>query len=261
MCWKKTKDDANKMSNQDPQVNEKKEEKILRGQLVLMIDDSKKTTDSLKNKCQPFTLEGDIVQGYCISVYDGDTCTVNLRTKIGEHEWKIRMQGYDSPEIKSNEIEEKKHAKACKEMLKELIQDKHIWLHCGSFDKYGRLLGTIYLLHSEALCVKEEGFTKSDGKGQQRAKENEISLSLSTKVDNENLDMIEKKLQCVGNQGASLDVYKSINNELFINVNEWMIKNTPCCLYEGKTKSHITFDMNNYCSKYISHYYNLKDGY
>jgi len=59
------------------------------------------------------------------------------------------MLGYDSPEMKpslkhDNRDIEMESARQAKEALKEHIYNKIVILHCDKFDKYGRLLGTIY---------------------------------------------------------------------------------------------------------------------
>jgi endonuclease YncB( thermonuclease family) len=60
------------------------------------------------------------------------------------------MYGYDSPEMKPsrsdpNRDEIKKKAKYAKKLLEEKILNKIVILQCGKWDKYGRLLGTIYV--------------------------------------------------------------------------------------------------------------------
>ena len=85
-----------------------------------------------------------------VDVYDGDTITVTFvfRGKVIKH--KVRMYGYDSPEMKprlnkQNRDKEIKKAKEAKEYLKSLIDNKIVIIECGKFGKYGRLLGKIYV--------------------------------------------------------------------------------------------------------------------
>ena len=54
------------------------------------------------------------------------------------------MSGYDSPELRTKDEEEKKAAIIARDVLKNKILNKIVDIHCGKFDKYGRLLGNIY---------------------------------------------------------------------------------------------------------------------
>jgi endonuclease YncB( thermonuclease family) len=83
------------------------------------------------------------------SVYDGDTITgiMKFRGKYGK--FKIRMEGYDSPEMKPplsdpNRLYEIEAARQAKEVLQTLILNKVVEGECYGTDKYGRLLMTIY---------------------------------------------------------------------------------------------------------------------
>ena len=107
-----------------------------------------------------FSLEGNIYRCKIVSVYDGDTCTAIFKLNGKYSKFKIRMQGYDSPEMKPrlntpNREEEKKQAVIAKNALINETNDRVIILKCGKWDKYGRLLGTLYktkpLLHSTSI--------------------------------------------------------------------------------------------------------------
>jgi len=100
---------------------------------------------SLEQKCPPLDLCGEVVIGYCVRIIDGDTCVMNLKTKFGTHQWKIRMDAYDSPEMKGKTTLEKQHARACKKVVEELILNKYCVVECKKFEKYGRLLAVIYI--------------------------------------------------------------------------------------------------------------------
>lgn len=85
-----------------------------------------------------------------VSVYDGDTCTAMFKLNKKMVKFKVRMLGYDSPEMKPrintpnrDEIIEK--AKSAKEALLSKVQNKKVLLQCGKWDKYGRLLGTLFV--------------------------------------------------------------------------------------------------------------------
>ena len=73
------------------------------------------------------------------------------------------MEGYDSPEMRPsksnpNRDAEKKAALESKNYLKNLIQknpEQLIYIECGDFDKYGRLLGTLYLKQNDNNSVNQ----------------------------------------------------------------------------------------------------------
>jgi endonuclease YncB( thermonuclease family) len=96
---------------------------------------------------QPLSLHGEKCLAYIIDVYDGDTCTANIQSKYGVHRWKIRMCGYDTPELKApNETQEYKlHARTCANLLRELINNRTVVLQCYQFDKWGRVLADVYI--------------------------------------------------------------------------------------------------------------------
>lgn len=93
-----------------------------------------------------------------VDVYDGDTVTIVLYNKLGYEKHKLRMYGYDSPEMKPrlnspNREEEIKKAKDAKQYLSNLVLNKIVKFESMGYDKYGRLLGKLYLLN---LCSEQE---------------------------------------------------------------------------------------------------------
>ncbi len=92
-----------------------------------------------------FTLEGQEFDAKVVKIYDGDTIHVVFSFKGEITRWKIRMEGYDSPEMRSKCADEKKAAQRAKQALVDKIGKNKVKLVCGKFDKYGRLLGTIFL--------------------------------------------------------------------------------------------------------------------
>ena len=100
---------------------------------------------------------------YCkvVDVYDGDTITIvtNLNNKF--YKYKVRMYGYDSPELKPrknipNRDEIITKAKEARTTLRNLILDKIVVIEIGdtTWDKYGRLIGTIYMKINNGLTMK-----------------------------------------------------------------------------------------------------------
>ena len=93
---------------------------------------------------------GENMDAYICSVYDGDTCTAIIQMENIPIKISVRMNGYDCPEMKpsknkkdrDNEI---KFAKMGKEKLIYLVKDKRVKMNFGGLDKYGRLLGTIFV--------------------------------------------------------------------------------------------------------------------
>ncbi len=100
---------------------------------------------------------------YCkvIDVYDGDTITIAIQLNKKIYQYKVRMYGYDSPEMKprlniSNRDEIIQKAHKAKKVLSELILNKIVVVEIQkkSWDKYGRLLGIIYTSINHGLTMK-----------------------------------------------------------------------------------------------------------
>jgi len=96
-----------------------------------------------------FSLNGYSTMCRVVDVYDGDTCTVMFELDGKMRKFKCRCNGYDSPEMKPRlNIETRADiivkAKLAKQRLQELTK-KCIRIDCLHFDKYGRLLGDLYI--------------------------------------------------------------------------------------------------------------------
>ena len=97
-----------------------------------------------------WSLEGKFMKCKPVFVYDGDTIHVLVVMNNKASKWKVRMLGYDSPEMKplkinKNRENEIKAAREAKEALSDLILNKIVDIKFDKFDKYGRPLATIYL--------------------------------------------------------------------------------------------------------------------
>lgn len=97
-----------------------------------------------------FTLDKCVFDAKIVRVYDGDTCFAVFKLHNQHVKFKVRLQGYDSPEMNppldsKNREREKKAAQTCKEELEKHVLNKIVKLRCGKWDKYGRLLGTLYV--------------------------------------------------------------------------------------------------------------------
>ncbi len=108
-----------------------------------------------------FSLEGKKIRAKIVRVYDGDTCFAVFLLNNKPVKFKIRMEGYDSPEMKpplsqENRDKEIKAANKAKEELQNLVLNKIVDLECGKWDKYGRLLAKIYVdTNNKKLYVNE----------------------------------------------------------------------------------------------------------
>ena len=74
------------------------------------------------------------------------------------------MMGIDTPEIKTKNTYEKQLAVKARDFLRELILDKIVVIECLDFDKYGRLLGNLYIEGNEmsiSNMMIEKGFAKA----------------------------------------------------------------------------------------------------
>jgi endonuclease YncB( thermonuclease family) len=114
------------------------------------------------NSVKTFTLENINKVCKIVDIYDGDTCRAVFEHNGEINKWTIRMNGYDSPEIRpsrklENRDEIKKKAIESKNYLKSIIMNESqlVYLKCGKFDKYGRLLGTILVNEHDTVSVNE----------------------------------------------------------------------------------------------------------
>jgi len=98
-----------------------------------------------KNNTQIFSLDGFNTIAKCVDVYDGDTITVAICLFGKCFLFKVRLAGINTPEIRNKNLEEKKMGLDARDYVKSKILQKIINIKCGEFDKYGRLLGVVYI--------------------------------------------------------------------------------------------------------------------
>ena len=130
---------------------------------ILESDDIVEILKNSTKKTQKFSLEGQTKLCKVEDVYDGDTCRVVFNHNGKIKKWNVRMVGYDTPEMKPsrsnpNRDTIKQKAKESRDYLKSLIaneNDKLVYLKCGKFDKYGRLLGYVYIKEDDTESVNE----------------------------------------------------------------------------------------------------------
>ncbi len=113
-------------------------------------------------KTPKFSIDGQMKLCKVVDIYDGDSCRVVFKNNNILNKWNVRMNGYDSPEIRpskklENRDEIKKKAIEAKNYLKSLIMNENqlVNLKCFDFDKYGRLLGEIYINKTDTESVND----------------------------------------------------------------------------------------------------------
>lgn len=94
-----------------------------------------------------FSLNGYIVTGKVCSVYDGDSMKIIFPFHDHFYTRTCRLNGVDTPELRSKNIEEKKQAIMVRDKVKEKILHKKVTVYCRNFDKYGLLL-------IDLICIK-----------------------------------------------------------------------------------------------------------
>ena len=97
-------------------------------------------------------------------VVDGDTVDVTI--DLGFSVWKkirVRMEGINTPESRTRDLEEKKRGLAAKERLKSILEfnNNKCVLKVSGVGKYGRVLATV-LVESLSPLNGEDGITLID---------------------------------------------------------------------------------------------------
>jgi micrococcal nuclease len=109
--------------------------------------------------------------GKVVKVYDADTITVANRISVGGaqsdeiYRFQVRLNGIDSPEIKSKNPHTKELAKQARVVLSDMIFGKIVELKNVQFEKYGRLLADVYLgdLHLNQWLIEHNYAVRYDG--------------------------------------------------------------------------------------------------
>jgi endonuclease YncB( thermonuclease family) len=115
---------------------------------------------TLDNTIDLFEMGSELIPAKLLANYDGDTCkmAVEWRGVIGRIT--VRMNGYDSPEMKPpvsnpNRDEIKKKAVMAKDALKNFLEGI-TYLRFDGFDKYGRVLGTLFQKKDDTISVNQK---------------------------------------------------------------------------------------------------------
>ena len=109
--------------------------------------------DEVNSDTEELSFENQVITGKVVSVYDGDTvkCVFPLNNKF--YKWNCRINGIDTPEIRTRSKLEKEMGFKARDFLREKILKKMVEIHCGEFDKYGRPLCEIYTTISNKKCL------------------------------------------------------------------------------------------------------------
>ena len=96
-----------------------------------------------------FSFKGMRFLAKVVDFYDGDTVRVVFRFQGGLIQYRVRMAGYDSPEMKPPKAKPNRDAEiaaahAARAALIAKVANDLVYIECGPFDKYGRLLVTMY---------------------------------------------------------------------------------------------------------------------
>tara|TARA_Y100000816_G_scaffold287679_1_gene270840 strand:+ start:751 stop:1152 length:402 start_codon:yes stop_codon:yes gene_type:complete len=85
-------------------------------------------------------VDGKVLEAKVISVYDGDSIKVIFPLNGVLYRWSCRLNGVDTPEIRTRNLKEKEMGLKVRDLLRDKILNKVVTLNCGELDKYGRLL-------------------------------------------------------------------------------------------------------------------------
>lgn len=107
-----------------------------------------------------FSFVGQTVTAKVVDLYDGDTLDAVLWIDGKLQRFKVRMYGYDAPEIKPLKTVERREqvieqANAAKSLLASMVLDKMVEMECVANDKYGRLCANVWISGKERYCVNQ----------------------------------------------------------------------------------------------------------
>ncbi len=118
------------------------------------------------NNTSIFTLTNKKCFGKIIDIYDGDSVTISLpliqiltdnyENKTEYYYFKCRLAGIDTPEKRTKNDKEKFWSKKAITYLENILNEDRIeYLHLHEFDKYGRLLVTIYNTNNNDISIND----------------------------------------------------------------------------------------------------------
>ena len=107
--------------------------------------------DKINNDTKYFSMNDICIIAKCVDVYDGDSIKIVMPFIIDNNitnnlfKWNCRINGIDTPELRTKNIKEKQYAQLIRNALREKILNKMVYIKCYKFDKYGRLLIDIFI--------------------------------------------------------------------------------------------------------------------
>lgn len=114
------------------------------------------------NETKIFTLEGQYKLCKVVDVYDGNTIKVVFDLNGTFYRWNVKMIGYNVHKMEisiNNPAREslKQLAIESRDFLKSIIfnDNQLVYIKCGNLDKYGTLMGTIYLNQTDKVSVNQ----------------------------------------------------------------------------------------------------------
>lgn len=128
----------------------------------------------ITNDTSEFTLNGVVTPGKVVDVYDGDTCKICFPWRDTVYKWNCRIQGVDTPELRTRNVMEKSWGYMVRDKVREVLLDEVVKVYCGEFDKYGRLLVDIETTQGLNISqwLIEKGYAFSYDGGTKRDWEN-----------------------------------------------------------------------------------------
>jgi endonuclease YncB( thermonuclease family) len=88
--------------------------------------------------------------GKCVKCYDADSTHIVVSWNGAFTRFVCRLSGVDTAEVRTADDDEKTHAIRAREHVRGRILNKLVEVECGQFDKYGRLLVTLFERHAAA---------------------------------------------------------------------------------------------------------------
>lgn len=127
-------------------------------------------------KTPRFSLNNLKTYGRLVDIIDGDSLTIVLPIYDNYFKFNVRLNGIDTSELHSDNIDLKHFAENAKNELVKLILEKDnltkneikqvldekliiLWMECLEFDKYGRLLANVYCFNKDTnkydICLSQ----------------------------------------------------------------------------------------------------------
>lgn len=105
--------------------------------------------NSVDDSVEMLSFKGQRFNCKVVSVYDGDTIKVVFpifgTDSMKLYKWNCRINGVDTPELRTRNALEKEHGYLVRDKLREKILGKVVYVVCDTFDKYGRLLINVFI--------------------------------------------------------------------------------------------------------------------